>query len=513
MYRERRYSFFATPPCFSPQKSHRLAIKREAVRFYIIMKRALSGIVLTLSLLVGMLFTGCIDDSFSTDPSHVLTFSTDTIAFDTVFTDIGTATRSFRIYNPNKKSLNITSIKLADAEHSGFLINVDGMSGSEFNDVEIRGKDSLFVFVEANINPTDRDNPIFIVDSIVFLTNGVKQDVKLTAYGQDVIIKRGETLTADTRFTANRPYLVYDSLVVAQGATLTLDPGTRLHFHNKATLLVQGKLLAEGERDNLIHLRGDRLDRLFADLPYDNLGGQWGGIHFYAESTGNRIVHAHVRGMSSGIVIDSCSTEEPRLEILNSRIRNSSGNLITSSYSRLICQNSELSDAAGAILALTGGIAQFTHCTIVNYYFYDIITSPIINLNYCAVADSIPDGEPLLRAQFNNSIICGTPSELSKIEFKGSHVFFRNCMLRSNGSDDENFIQTVWSGKPYFVATGEEHYYYNYQIGNENSSTIGMGDPAFAIYPLDTDMLGNPRTTRVDIGAYQYAPQEKGETE
>lgn len=117
-----------------------------------------------------------------------------------------------------------------------------------------------------------------------------------------------------------------------------------------------------------VQIRGDRLDRLFADLPYDNLGGQWGGIRFYPESFGNKISYAYVRGMTSGIVLDSCASEEPRLEIANSRIRNSSGNLITSVYSRLNCWNSELSDAGGAILSLTGGIADFTHCTIVNYY-------------------------------------------------------------------------------------------------------------------------------------------------
>ena len=175
--------------------------------------RAITVAIFSLCLLVATLLTGCIDDDFTTSPSHVLAFSTDTVAFDTVFTTIGTSTRSFRIYNPNKKSLNISSIKLADAEHSGFHINVDGMSGDYFTDVEIRGKDSLYVFVEANIDPTNQDNPIFIVDSIVFLTNGVQQDVKLTAYGQDVIIKRGETLSTDTRLTADRPYLIYDSLV------------------------------------------------------------------------------------------------------------------------------------------------------------------------------------------------------------------------------------------------------------------------------------------------------------
>ena len=177
--------------------------------------KATTFALILLSILTGTCLTSCIDDDFTTNPSHVLAFSTDTVAFDTVFTTIGTSTRSFRIYNRNKKSLNISSIKLADAEHSGFHINVDGMSGDNFTNVEIRGKDSLYVFVEANIDPTNQDNPIFIIDSIVFVTNGVQQDVKLTAYGQDVIIKRGETFTTDTHLTDERPYLIYDSLVVA----------------------------------------------------------------------------------------------------------------------------------------------------------------------------------------------------------------------------------------------------------------------------------------------------------
>ena len=470
--------------------------------------KATTFALILLSILTGTCLTSCIDDDFTTNPSHVLAFSTDTVAFDTVFTTIGTSTRSFRIYNPNKKSLNISSIKLADAEHSGFHINVDGMSGDNFTNVEIRGKDSLYVFVEANIDPANQDNPIFIVDSIVFVTNGVQQDVKLTAYGQDVIIKRGETFTTDTHLTDERPYLIYDSLVVAPGATLQIEPGARLHFHHRASLLVQGKLQVEGSMEAPVQIRGDRLDRLFADLPYDNLGGQWGGIRFYPESFGNKISYAYVRGMTSGIVLGSCASEEPRLEIANSRIRNSSGNLITSAYSRLNCWNSELSDAGGAILSLTGGIADFTHCTIVNYYFYDIITSPIVNMSYCAPADTISGGPALLRARFNNSILYGNTSEIPSIDLTGSHVYFRSCLLRSNGEDDDNFINTVWNGQPFFKATGEEHYYYDYRIGSDKSDAIGKGNPDFAIFPLDKDMYGNLRSTSVDIGAYQYIPQE-----
>ena len=129
----------------SPQLAKSLlrhTIKAKECRFYNTMKATTFALIL-LSILTGTCLTSCIDDDFTTNPSHVLAFSTDTVAFDTVFTTIGTSTRSFRIYNRNKKSLNISSIKLADAEHSGFHINVDGMSGDNFTHVEIRGKDSL----------------------------------------------------------------------------------------------------------------------------------------------------------------------------------------------------------------------------------------------------------------------------------------------------------------------------------------------------------------------------------
>ena len=148
----------------------------------------LSAILLGICLISGLGMTGCIEDGFTTSPSHVLSFSTDTVSFDTVFTSISTSYRSFRIYNRNKKSVNISSIRVADAEHTGFQINVDGISGESFSDVEIRGKDSIFVFVKMKVDPTDRNNPIEIKDSIIFVTNGVAQDVKLRAYGQDVII-------------------------------------------------------------------------------------------------------------------------------------------------------------------------------------------------------------------------------------------------------------------------------------------------------------------------------------
>lgn len=467
----------------------------------------LSAILLGICLISGLGMTGCIEDGFTTSPSHVLSFSTDTVSFDTVFTTISTSYRSFRIYNRNKKSVNISSIRVADAEHTGFQINVDGISGESFSDVEIRGKDSIFVFVKMKVDPTDRNNPIEIKDSIIFVTNGVAQDVKLRAYGQDVIIERGKTLTESTTLPNERPYLIYDSLVVAPEATLHLTAGTTLHFHDKADLIVKGKLICEGDPGNPVVLRGDRLDRMFDDLPYDNLGGQWGGIHFIENSTGNRLSYTSVRGMSTGIVLNSDNKDEQTLEIANSVVHNSSGDLITSNFNKLYVWNSEISDAGSAVVRLSGGEARFIHCTLTNYYFYDIIRDPILTLHY-ALPSEINDtiDAPLLKAEFANCLIYGKTSDINADDLTGSDVFLRNCLLRAAGEDDDNFIATVWDGKPMFKAVGEEHYYYNYEIGSEKSDAIQKGDPQYAVAPLDHDMYGISRTQNEapDIGAYQY---------
>ena len=77
-------------------------------------------------LVVSSMVTSCFDDDFTTSSDHVLAFSVDSVRFDTIFTEQGTATKLFKVYNQHEKSLLVTSIVLADAENSGFFINVDG---------------------------------------------------------------------------------------------------------------------------------------------------------------------------------------------------------------------------------------------------------------------------------------------------------------------------------------------------------------------------------------------------
>ena len=59
-----------------------------------------------------------------------LSFSVDTVVFDTVFTTVGSTTKQFKIYNPSSKSIQIDEIELMGGEQSPFRLNVDGIQGT-----------------------------------------------------------------------------------------------------------------------------------------------------------------------------------------------------------------------------------------------------------------------------------------------------------------------------------------------------------------------------------------------
>ena len=52
-------------------------------------------------LLLAITLYSCREEQLSTDPSLKLTFSKDTVCFDTVFTTIGTSTLRLMVYNKN----------------------------------------------------------------------------------------------------------------------------------------------------------------------------------------------------------------------------------------------------------------------------------------------------------------------------------------------------------------------------------------------------------------------------
>ena len=464
----------------------------------------LAGLISLIMACTGMV--SCIDDAMTTSSSDVLSFSRDTVDFDTVFTDLGTPTARLIVFNRASKGLEISSIKFKNPD-TRFRFNVDGVSGVEFHDVEIRGRDSIYVFIECFIPETQGASPGLVADDLEFVTNGVTQTVRVEAYGQNVTRLRNVRLTSDTRLTADRPYVVFDSLTVGKGVTLTVDPGAQLLFHDGASLVVEGRIEAVGRPGKMIDMRGDRLDNVLPDVKYDILPGQWKGVRIADGSYGNRIEYVDMRSTLTGLRVDSCADlSQTRLTLLNSWLHNSSGNVLTSRYSKVNAYGCCFSEAGGSVVSLAGGDHEFLQCTIANNHLYSI-SGPLLELLHVLPEDIDENSEPLMRARFSNSIIYGLRADLNVGDLTGSDVTFRYVSLGSEGPDDDNFINCLWDTDPLF-RTVRQDYLFDYRL-QEDSPVRSAGDPALVtpevMYDMDgVDRLGHGAPS---LGAYQYAPQ------
>lgn len=455
-----------------------------------------------LSIILGSIATGCISDDFTYSSSDTLTFSSDTLRFDTVFTDMGSPTARLKVYNRAQKAVNITSIRMR-SDDGIFSMNVDGVSGQTFENVEIRANDSIFIFVECHIDENNDSKPFKVEGMMDFITNGVTQTVTLEAYGQNVIRLRSFTIENDMIFTDERPYVVFDTLRVADGATLTLLPGTRLLFHDKGFLQVDGKLLAIGNVGSMIHLQGDRLDDVLPDTGYDILSGQWGGVRFGPNSFENRMEFVNMQSSASGIMVDSCGNlDRDKLTLVNSWLHNSQGNVLRSAHAKVDAYGCCFSDAGEAVVHLNGGKHEFVQCTLANYYLFTISSDPILTLSHISPEDSSVISNPLMQAQFNNCIIYGITSPLEPGDLEGTDVYMHNVLLGVSGSDDDHFISCLWDEDPMFE-TVREDYLFDYRL-KEDSPALGAGNPEFVtpqcvfdMYGINRLAFGNPA-----LGAY-----------
>ncbi len=435
----------------------------------------------------------------------MLSFSSDTISFDTIFTTIGSSTKQFKIYNKNNKSLVIGSIELMNPTKSGFRMNIDGEKGTKITNLEILKKDSLFGFLEVTVNPLESNNPLLIRDSIKFTTNGNIQYVQLEAIGQDVYIWKGERITKDTIITNAKALLVYDSIVVNKGVKASVNEGVKFFFKNNASIKVHGSLIANGSIKKPISLRGSRFDKIEADIPYNNVPGQWDGIYFYSESYNNHLENFHLRNATRGITFYSSDIENKKANLTNVVVHNSSQYGVLAINSNIDAINCLFSNSKGAALSIHGGKYSFLHSTIVNYFRWsNRVQEAIVISNY----SNSGKVEPLATCNFVNSIIYGSASKELLIEGQTTSAFkfqFINCLIKTPEVNDSHFVNTIWNKDPLFKDINSSGIYsYNFEL-QALSPAINKADKAHSVAaPLD--LKGYPRLNNPDIGCYQYVP-------
>jgi hypothetical protein len=480
-----------------------------------------------------------------------LEFSKDTVYLDTVFTNIGSSTYNLKVYNRSNNDISIPSIRLALGEASEYRLNVDGMPGKAFENVEILAKDSMYVFIETTIdinNLPNTNGEFLYTDKIEFDSGANFQSVELVTLVKDAVFiypdkdnTTGvvETLTlniggevveteiqgrylepAELTFTNQKPYVVYGYAAVPNNQTLTVEAGARVHFHANSGLLVaegaslhvNGDLSSDQELlENEVIFEGDRLEPAFSDVP-----GQWGTIWLFDGSINNIINHATIKNAAVGILSEgNPDAINNKLTLTNSQIYNSSNFGILGRNTSILGENLVINNAGQSSFAATyGGKYNLTHCTIANYWNNSFRQFPALLINNFFDTEDTRYITDLTEANFNNCIIYGNDNPefiLDEIE-DPAVVFnfkFTNCLLRfedTNGNftgenynlNGPHYESNIFNQSPDFKEANENELI----IGNDSAAN-GIGDPVFA-GQVPNDILGKPRTASPDAGAYQH---------
>lgn len=397
--------------------------------------------ILLLGLIVGVVFAfgGCRKQRITTDPEARLAFSVDTVQFDTVFTTLGSTTQLVKVYNRNNDAVVIDEVRLVGGSTSNFRINVDGAPGTVFNEIELRGGDSLWVFVEVTVDPNNQNSPFVIEDAIRFQTNGNDQAVTLMAWGQNAHYHgrpgRFTVLECNEQWTAERPHVVFGIVAVDEGCTLTIGSGTQVHCYARSGIYVyRGSVDVQGMKDNEVVFQGSRLEASYDDIP-----GQWGielafefegdfGIEtatiargglWLVESVGSTIDYAIFKNGNIGIQVDTFGNPAvDALRITNTIVENMGVTGLLAQGASVSGWNNLFTSAGQASAAFTiGGSYRFAYTTFANYWTEGARQSPsfILSNYYTDINDNLQI-RPLTNTWFHNCIMWGNNAGLTDFD-------------------------------------------------------------------------------------------------
>lgn len=478
-------------------------------------------------------FSSCRKQEFTSAGGDKLSFSVDTLRFDTVFTELGSATRILKVFNGADKYISISNIRLEADGASFFRLNVDGIPGQQFTDIEIPPEDSIYIFAEVTIDPNVplSVSPFIINDAVLFETNGNDQRVVLEAWGQNANyipnrFNQGELalLTCDLGeivWDDPKPYVIYGVLFV-DSCTLTLPPGTEIYVHggfgvqdstvyNDGIIFVleQGRLNAKGSIDQPVVIQGDRLESSFEEV-----WGQWAGIILGAGSKNNVLEYTTVKNSIVGLRVDSAA----ELSMKHSVIHNTSGSGLLALHSSVDAENCLFYNNGGNNVQLEyGGDYDFTYCTLASI---GVDNSALRMTNaFCLdqICENFLGNE--LDANFTNCIIYGSlRDEISFLVRDASFLpgdfgfdySFTNCIVRVDDLVTQDFFPEFFNNCDNCInANSSDAIFANPSEDNYRLDTLSIAEKiAIPIPGISLDLEHNPRDpTNPDLGCYEYTVQ------
>ena len=398
-------------------------------------------------------------DSFPSSPNSRLVFSSDTLRLDTVFSTIQSSTKTLWVYNRGNSNIHCNTIRLENGNQTGFQVNVDGISigknvGYQTSEIDVRAKDSIRIFVKFLGEKVSVDSPMQVKDNLIFVL------------------------------------------------------GTTLYFHGDAGINVNGRLICNGTADKNVVLRGDRLDKLFDNLPYDRVSGQWKGIKINSSSYGNVMNYTDVHSAFDGIKIDSSNVATEKLFLNSCRIHNSLGYGLYVNHSKVRIQNTEITNSEADCLYLKDGDVDILASTIAQFYPFNARRGYAVNLLY-------RKANPLT-FKCDNSIITGFSDDVFNISTDDkdsnlNNITISNTLLRTPTIDKprgmalnnimyEDVKDTISYGEKNFKTIDLKTMFFDFRLKEKAKAR----NNAFATTLPSNDRRGESRIGHPDLGAFIY---------
>jgi len=442
---------------------------------------------------------GC--DPLANPVSGRLSFSADTISFDTVFSSAGSATLEFRAVNIEREPLLIDRIWLGGGKDSPFRLNINGMPGTEARNIVLARNDSLFVFVMVTIDPTGEDSPVAVIDSVNFMSGNYTGRVILEAWGQDIWII-DKDIHSDASWNEGKPYVIKGSLFIDTLASLTLNPGTRVYLHRGGSVIVAGSLHSSGSADKRVIIATDRLEYVYKDVP-----GRWKGICFLDCSKNNNIDFTEIRNAEIAVKMTGNGASVPDLVMNGTMLMHSSVASLAAENADVFAVNCLFAHSGFSTVSLTEGVSYaFVHCTVAGRWEYGFRSEPAMfigrgngTLPAVSVVNSIITGnlenELYVDASASDAaLLLKADSSLIKVDTIGSSWYSRSLFRNVMTGSSARFIDEAS---------------YDYRPDTLSPLLDRAGRSEAILWPYDIRNKPRPTGPGSDIGAYERQPGER----
>lgn len=349
------------------------------------------------------------------------------------------------------------------------------------------------ILVKVTIDATNDQLPFLAKDSILLSTNGNDQYVQLISYGQNARYIKDSILDCNQIWDASLPYVIMDTVSVAEGCNLTIQPGVTLYFENNALLEINGSIQCNGKADSLITFQSE----YDLGLTKENNSGSWQGINIYpTNSTSVYFHHTTLRNALNGVFMAPGSTIDSSFDIEFEQvvIENCSnyGVQLYATDAKFI--NTLITNCAnGCALFNSGGNYHLQEVTFANYNFDFFRKLALFQANETSSFKNLDYANDLHLA-IVNSILEGNLIEEIDIESYTSLFLSHNALKTmitnynvNNSLINEDLTFTDIESNDYTL--------------DEESILIDKGSLNWS---SSIDLLGNNRSSNGDLGAYEY---------